>query len=292
MSGQGRGEGPGTLYLLGTPIGHLGDVSDRLREVLASVEALACEDTRTTRKLLERFQIKGARLMALPSHDEARRMVPILEVLRAGGDVGMVSEAGMPVVSDPGALLVAGADALGAEVVVVPGPSAVTAALALSAFPGGRFHFLGFLPRKGRDRRELIAQAGTWPGTLVLFEAPGRLGATLRDLAEAWGEGRRAVVCRELTKKFEEVRRGTLGSLRDGVEEKVRGEITLVIAPMERDQGPSLSLEEALLQVRARVEAGERLKDACRGLAEQSGHSSRDLYQAALEQQNAWSSAS
>jgi len=276
-------DGPGTLYLLGTPIGHLGDVSDRLREVLASVAVLACEDTRTTRKLLERFQIRGPKLVALPSHDEARRAEPILEVLREGRDVGMVSEAGMPVVSDPGALLVAGADALGAKVVVVPGPSAVTAALALSAFPGGRFHFLGFLPRKGSDRRELIAEAGAWPGTLILFEAPGRLKRTLTDLAEAWGEARGAALCRELTKKYEEVRRGSLGSLRDALEEKVRGEITLVIAPAERHTGPTLSLEEALERVAVRTADGERLKDACRGVAQESGLSSRELYQASLE---------
>ncbi|MDF1563393.1 MAG: 16S rRNA (cytidine(1402)-2'-O)-methyltransferase [Deltaproteobacteria bacterium] len=275
------GQGMGTLYLLGTPIGHLGDVSDRLREVLASVSVLACEDTRTTRKLLERFQIKGPKLVALPSHDEARRAEPLLEVLREGRDVGLVSEAGMPVVSDPGALLVAGAEALGAPVVVVPGPSAVTTALAASAFPGGRFHFLGFLPRKGSDRRELIAEAGRWPGTLVLFEAPARLKKTLGDLAEAWGGSRRAVICRELTKLHEEHRRGTLAELRDGLEEKVRGEITLVIAPAERAEGPSLGLEEALEQVQARVEGGERLKDACKAVASESGLSSRELYQAA-----------
>lgn len=277
---------PGTLYVAGTPIGHLGDVSDRLREVLASVDVIACEDTRTTRKLLSRFQITRPRLVALPSHDEARRSAALIERLAAGDDLALVSEAGMPVVSDPGAHLIGEARALGAPIVVVPGPSAVTAALAVSGFPGGRFHFLGFLPRKGRERRSLLSAAAGWPGTLVLFEAPGRLRSTLADLSEALGADREAMIARELTKRFETLRWGTLGELQGGLEARVRGEVTLVVAPAPRGEqaGEAASVEAALEEVAARVGAGERAKDACRAVAEGSARSVRDLYQAWLAQ--------
>lgn len=271
---------PKTLYLVGTPIGNLGDITLRALDVLREVDVIACEDTRRTLKLLTHFGIKKP-LVAVPSHDEARRAEAVAGRLAAGASVAFVTDAGMPAVSDPGTLVVRAAVQAGAAVVPIPGPSAALAALAASGLDTGRFHFLGFLPRKGADRRAVLEEAGRWPGALVLHEAPGRLARTLADLGEAWGP-REAVVCRELTKLHEELARGTLPELAARFSGEVKGELTLVVAGAAAQDRPVVDLEAALEEVRAEVEAGRRLKDACREVAARTGLGARDLYQAAL----------
>ena len=274
---------PGTLYLVATPIGNLGDITLRALEILRSVDAVACEDTRRTRQLLTHFEIHKP-LLAVPAHDEARRAGAVAGRLAEGASVAFVTDAGMPAVSDPGNQVVAAALEVGAQVVPIPGPSAALAALAASGLDTALFHFLGFLPRKGRGRRDLLAAAATWPGAVVLLEAPGRLPGTLVDLAQAFGPRRRAAVCRELTKLHEEVARGTLAELAERYAEAPRGELTLVVEGAGR-LGPAeetIPLEDAVARVAERVAAGERLKDACKAVAEATGHPVRALYQAAL----------
>src|SRR5690606_20668404 len=184
----------GTLYLVGTPIGNLDDISSRAIETLRQVRLVACEDTRRTRILLDRFGIETP-TTALPAFDEERRAPRILERLRAGDDVALVTDAGMPGISDPGEALVRLAVEEGVQVVPIPGPSAALAALAASGLPTSRFAFFGFLPRKGKARRETIAQIAAFPGTCILYESPRRLAETLRDLQETLGD-RRACVAR------------------------------------------------------------------------------------------------
>jgi 16S rRNA (cytidine1402-2'-O)-methyltransferase len=279
----GAAGGPGTLYLVATPIGNLGDITLRALEILRAVDAVACEDTRRTRQLLSHFEIHKP-LLAVPAHDEARRASAVVARLAQGASVAFVTDAGMPAVSDPGVHLVAAALEAGAKVVPIPGPSAALAALAASGLDTSTFHFLGFLPRKGRARRDLVAAAAAWPGAVVLLEAPGRLPGTLADLAAAFGDGRRAAVCRELTKLHEEITRGTLGELAERYAGAPRGEITLVIAGAGSRVAAeeAVPLADAVARVAGRVAAGERLKDACKVVAEETGHAVRALYQAAL----------
>ncbi len=270
----------GVLYLVATPIGNLGDITKRAIEVLEHVDLIACEDTRRTRKLLSHLEI-GKPLMAVPSHDEPRRARALVEHLVAGRSVAFASDAGMPGISDPGAALVAAAVDAGARVVPVPGVSAAVTALSVSGLPSSRFTFLGFLPRKGKERKRLLADFGSLPAALVIHEAPRRLAGTLRDLVEVLGGNRLAVVCRELTKMHEEIGRGSLEDLSVRFAEGTRGEVTLVVAPSQgRQEGKAskLSKEEALEAVARRVRAGERLKDACNALAPDSEVDSRTLY--------------
>ncbi len=202
----------GTLVLVGTPIGNLGDLAPRAVEVLASADLLACEDTRRTRQLLTYCGISAAgRLVSLHEHNEARRIPELLDRLARGETVAVVSDAGMPGVSDPGSRLVASAVEAGHTVTVVPGPSAAMAALVVSGLPTRSFCFEGFLPRKGRLRRELLDEIATGRRTTVLFESPYRVAATVSDLEDACGGDRRVAIVRELTKVYEEVWRGTLG---------------------------------------------------------------------------------
>jgi 16S rRNA (cytidine1402-2'-O)-methyltransferase len=222
----------GVLVLVGTPIGNLGDVSPRALEALAGADLIACEDTRRTRQLLTHAGIKvGDRLMAVNDHNEAAQVRRVLERLDAGDVVAVVTDAGMPAISDPGERLVAAAGAAGHRVEVVPGPSAAIAALAVSGLPTGRWCFEGFLPRKGHARAQRLAQLAVEERTMVLFEAPHRLGQTLADLAAALGPHRAVAIARELTKVHEEVWRGTVGG---AVERwsagEPRGEFVLVVA--------------------------------------------------------------
>lgn len=268
------------LLLAATPIGNLGDASIRLRETLAAARVIAAEDTRHTAQLLRLLGIDHRpELIALHDHNEHDRASALVD-RAATEDVVLVSDAGMPTVSDPGFRVVQLAAERGVDVTVIPGPSAVITALAVAGLPTDRFAFEGFLPRKAGERARALAALAEEPRTLVFFESPARVAASLRAIAEAFGEDRRGAVCRELTKLHEEVRRGPVGELAEWAAEGVRGEIVLVIAGApDRVVSP----EAALAEVQRRVAAGERLKDATREVAESTGLSARDLYAAVLE---------
>ncbi len=228
----------GRLEVVATPLGNLGDLSTRARDVLAAADLIAAEDTRRTAQLLNAIGVRG-RLVSLHDHNEGGRIEPLLEQLRAGKRIALVSAAGTPLLSDPGFGLVRAAAAAGIEVCAVPGPSAITAALSIAGIATDRFAFEGFLPSRAGERRALLARLAGEARTLVLFEAPHRIAETLADLAQCFGEQRAAVVTRELTKMHESVYRGTLGELcaRARTDAALaRGEITLVIAGAEVEQ--------------------------------------------------------
>lgn len=273
----------GRLVLAATPIGDADDASIRLRRLLAEADVVAAEDTRRTRDLARRLGVTIAgRVVSHHEHNEAGRVDELLEVVEGGGTVLVVTDAGMPAVSDPGYRLVTAAVAAGLPVTVAPGPSAVLAALALSGLPTDRFAFEGFPPRKPGERARALAALADERRTLVFFEAPHRLGAFLAALAEAFGADRRGAVCRELTKTYEEVRRDSLGGLVAwaGTGE-VRGEIVVVVegAP---ERAATANAEDLVARVLARTDAGARLKDAVAAVADETGAAKRDLYQAAL----------
>lgn len=218
-----------TLYVCATPIGNLGDASPRLVETLRIAEVVACEDTRRTLKLLSHFQIKGPRLVSLHEHNEEQRLDEMLGLLRAGVAVALVSDAGTPALSDPGFRLIRACRRQGIEVTAVPGPSAVTAALSISGLPSDRALFTGFLPRTRRDLARLLEEAAAARATLVAFESPRRVRASLAALAELAPEAEVAL-CRELSKLHEQVVVGTPAQVGEALAEPVRGEIVLVIA--------------------------------------------------------------
>jgi 16S rRNA (cytidine1402-2'-O)-methyltransferase len=265
------------IILAATPIGNLGDASRRLIEALGSVEVIAAEDTRTTIRLLSALGITNRpRLIPLHEHNEDAKAVEIVELAR-GTDVLVLTDAGMPAISDPGFPLVAAAASAGVTVTVIPGPSAVLTALAVSGLPTDRFSFEGFLPRKGRV--SYFTSLAREQRTMVFFESPNRLAASLADVVTALGPDRRVVVCRELTKLHEEVRRGTAAEVAAYFADGARGEICLVIegaAPATAD------LPDAIAQVLALVAQGVRLKEASTEVAESTGLSRRDLYEGAL----------
>ena len=216
--------------MVATPIGNLGDITLRALEVLGSVAVVAAEDTRLTRRLWARHGLETL-LVSFHAHSDSARTRELLARLAAGDDVALVTDAGTPLVSDPGEDLVARWAASGGAVVPIPGPSAVLAALVASGIPAPRWSFEGFLPRKGRERRERLARIAADERATVFFEAPGRTAGTLGDLAAACGGDRRAALCRELTKRHEEIRRGTLAELCAAIDDRpVRGEVTLVVA--------------------------------------------------------------
>ncbi|WP_460774919.1 16S rRNA (cytidine(1402)-2'-O)-methyltransferase [Microbacterium sp. GXF7504] len=267
------------IILAATPIGNLGDASRRLVEALEQAAVVAAEDTRTTQRLLSALGVANRpRLIALHDHNEKQRAAELV-ALAAEQDVLVVSDAGMPTVSDPGYGLVAEAAAQGVPVTALPGPSAVVTALAVSGLPTDRFTFEGFLPRKAGERRTLAASLSAERRTMVFFESPARLAASLADLAQGFGADRRAVVCRELTKLHEEVRRGTLAELAAWAEDGVRGEIVVVV---EGAPARELPFPDAVTQVLELTRDGMRLKDAAGEVSAHTGHSSRELYQAAL----------
>jgi len=265
------------IILAATPIGNLGDASKRLIEALTNAETIASEDTRTTIHLMRALGIENRpRLIAIHEHNETEKAAEIAELGR-NADVLVLSDAGMPAISDPGFPLVAAAAAAGVTVTALPGPSAVLTALAVAGLPTDRFSFEGFLPRKSRVA--YFATLAREERTMVFFESPNRLGASLADLATALGAGRRVVVCRELTKLHEEVKRGTVSELAEYFAEGARGEICIVVegaAPATSD------LPTGIAQVLALVAAGLRLKEAASEVAEQTGLSKRDLYEGAL----------
>jgi 16S rRNA (cytidine1402-2'-O)-methyltransferase len=268
---------PGTLYIVSTPIGNLGDMTDRAREVLASVDLIACEDTRVTGKLLEHLGIAGRRKLSYHEHNEAQRAEEILDRLREGLDVALVSDAGTPVVSDPGYRLVRAARAGGIEVRAVPGASALLAALAVSGLPSSTFTFAGFLPARGSARRRAIERLGGLEQTVVLFESPTRAAALLGELADAWGE-REACLLREMTKLHEEHRSGDLRELATWArDQRFKGELTLVVGPPGK-QPPTVKPSDLREQYEKLRDSGLSARDAAKRLSREHGLSARSVY--------------
>jgi len=272
-------EGAGTLVLAATPIGQVGDAPPRLAEELAAADVVAAEDTRRLRRLTNDLGITlGGRVVSYFEGNESARTPTLLDALLEGGRVVLVTDAGMPSVSDPGYRLVVAAVEAGVRVTAVPGPSAVLTALAVSGLPVDRFCFEGFLPRKQGERaRRLDALAGE-QRTMVFFEAPHRTAVALAAMAKALGADRSAAVCRELTKTHEEVRRGPLGELVDWAAEGVRGEVTIVVAGVPA--GPSIDNDEESLRdaVAERESAGMSRKDAIVEVAKEAGVPKREVY--------------
>ncbi len=266
--------------LAATPIGDAGDASARLRDLLSTAEVVAAEDTRRLHGLAQRLGLEIAgRVVSHHEHNEAGRVAELLEVVRGGGTVAVVSDAGMPTVSDPGLPLVRAAVEAGLPVTALPGPSAVLTALAVSGLPTDRFCFEGFLPRKPGQRASLLAGLAAERRTMVFFEAPHRLAATLEAMATAFGGDRSAAVCRELTKTYEEIVRAPLDELVAWAASEPRGEICVVVGGAPPVQAVAADLVPEVL---ARADAGERLKDAVSAVAESTGVAKRDLYAAAL----------
>lgn len=277
------------IVLAATPIGNLGDATDRLQRLLLSAEIVAAEDTRRARHLCQALGISApGRFLSLHEHNEASRAQEILAAAHEGATVLVVSDAGMPAVSDPGFRLVSAAIEAGVGVTVAPGASAVTTALALSGLPTDRFTFAGFLPRKASDRRRLLERLAGEDWTTVLFESPHRVAATLEEMARELGPTRPAALCRELTKRHEEVLRGSLAELAETFAQRqeqgtVKGEMVLVLGGADlAEGGVELSVEELAQQVVDRAAAGEKLKVVAKDVAEGREVSSRELYDAAL----------
>jgi 16S rRNA (cytidine1402-2'-O)-methyltransferase len=280
VSGDSRAV-DGLLVLAGTPIGDVGDASPRLAHALAEADVVAAEDTRRLARLTSSLGIHvPGRVVSYHEHNESSRTPELLEALRSGATVVVVTDAGMPSVSDPGYRLVVAAVDAGVRVTAVPGPSAVLTALAVSGLPVDRFCFEGFLPRKAGERSRALAALADERRTMVFFEAPHRLAATLAAMVEAFGADRRAAVCRELTKTYEEVRRGSLAELSQWAEGDVRGEICVVVEGVTARAAPDV--QQLVAEVRTLVEQGHRLKDAAAQVADRHGVSKRDLYNAAL----------
>lgn len=266
--------------LAATPIGDPRDAAPRLAEELATADVVAAEDTRRLRRLCSDLQVTPTgRVISYHEHNEAARTADLVAELRAGRRVLVVTDAGMPSVSDPGYRLVAAAVAEDLPITCVPGPSAVLMALAVSGLPVDRFCFEGFLPRKEGERARALADLSDERRTMVFFEAPHRLAAMLDALATAFGEHRRAAVCRELTKTYEEVRRGPLAELTEWARGQVRGEITVVVAGAEPS---TLGIADVLPEVLTRTAGGERLKEVTGEVAARGGLSRKELYDAAL----------
>jgi 16S rRNA (cytidine1402-2'-O)-methyltransferase len=267
------------LYLVATPIGNLGDVTLRALEALAGADVIACEDTRVTRRLTERYGI-ATPLTPYHDHNAAEARPKLLARMAEGQAVALVSDAGTPLISDPGYKLVRAASAAGHSVSALPGASAVLTALSVAALPTDRFFFEGFLPAKQGARQKRIAELKGIPATLVLFESGARLAAALADLAEGLG-AREAAICRELTKLHEEVKRGDLAQLArlyaEGAE--IRGEFVIVVAPPSADEAQADKVDDMLRGALARVS----VKDAVGEVALATGRPRREVYQRALE---------
>jgi 16S rRNA (cytidine1402-2'-O)-methyltransferase len=269
------------LVLAATPLGDSRDASPRLVEALGTADVIAAEDTRRLRSLATALGVTpSGRIVSFYDAVESSRIPGLLDALRAGQTVLLVTDAGMPSVSDPGYRLVVACVAADLPITCLPGPSAVTTALALSGLPCERFCFEGFPPRKAGERRKWLAPLASEPRTTVFFESPHRIAATLADAAQVLGGDRPAAVCRELTKPYEEVRRGTLTELAEWAAGGVRGEITVVLAGAEPTT--QVDLPALVEQVRERVAAGARLKDAAAEVAATSGVSRKTLYDAAV----------
>ncbi len=285
-SADGRADRPsdhsgGVLVLAATPIGNPDDASPRLRRLLVEADVVAAEDTRRLHGLAGRLGLEvGGRVVSYHEHNETARADELLDVVEGGGTVLVVTDAGMPSVSDPGYRVVTRAVERGLDVTTAPGPSAVLAALAVSGIATDRFTFEGFPPRKPGERRRAFEALGREPRTMVFFEAPHRIAETLDAMAAAFGADRPVAVCRELTKTYEEVLRGGLRELAERAQgEPLRGEICVVVAGAPR---VAASVADVVDEVLERVGAGERLKEAVAAVADASGVAKRELYAAAL----------
>jgi 16S rRNA (cytidine1402-2'-O)-methyltransferase len=277
----------GRLVLGGAPLGQPGDVGPRLRSAMASADVLAVEDTRRLHRLASDLGVElTGRIVTFHESVERSRLPGLLAALTDGATVLLLTDAGMPSVSDPGYTLVRAAIEAGVLVTSVPGPSAVTTALAVSGLPCDRFCFEGFLPRRGGERRSRLAGLADERRTMVFFESPHRLADALRDAASAFGDDRAAAVCRELTKTHEEIRRGPLASLAEWAAEGVRGEITLVVAGAAAVP-VSLSAEELAAAVAAEEAAGATRKDAIRAVVVRTGLPRRTVYDAVVSSKSA-----
>jgi 16S rRNA (cytidine1402-2'-O)-methyltransferase len=267
----------GTLYVVATPIGNLGDLSPRAAEVLRRARAVVAEDTRRTLQLFAHLGAPAPQLLALPAFDERGRLGPVLARLAAGEEVALCTDAGTPGVSDPGQQLVAAAWEAGARVVPLPGPCAAVAALVASGLPSDRFFVQGFLPRKGGGRAEALALLARLPATLVVYEAGNRTAETLRDLAAALGD-RPAAVARELTKLHEEIARGALLELADRFAAGARGEVTLVVAGAGAEAAAEPPAEPLEDELRRRMAAGEAPSAIAREVAKARGLKRAEVY--------------
>ncbi len=278
-----RAGGEGSIVLVATPIGNLGDLSPRAVSVLAAADVIYCEDTRHSRKLVTHAGITGTMLRSLHEHNEDERIAEVLAEVGRGRTVAVMSDAGMPGISDPGSRLVAAAARSGVRVSVIPGPSAVVAALVVSGLATDRFCFEGFLPRSGRDRRSRLEQLSAEKRTTVLFEAPARVLGTLNDLATHCGGSRRVAVARELTKLHEQIWRGTLDEARSWADETtVRGEVVLVVEGSPPPATPVVEDAEVVAAIASHLEAGERTRGAVDAVAAQFGIPRRRVYDLAL----------
>ena len=272
------------LILAATPIGNLADASPRLIEAMVAAKFIAAEDTRSLLKLANSLGVKlNARLFSLHEHNEGDRLNQILEFAQTE-PVLVVSDAGMPTVSDPGFMLVRAAVEAKIEVTVIPGPSAVLSALAVSGLPTDRFTFEGFLPRKQGDRRKMFASLSREPRTMVFFESPHRILESLEDAVVELGADRAATVSRELTKKFEHTQRGNLAQLVEWAKTQPKGEMVLVVAGA---QATAVQAEDLVEQVLALISDGAKLKEAVAEIASAAGASKSDLYQLVLERRKA-----
>lgn len=272
----------GVLILGGTPIGNLADASDRLRSALATADLIAVEDTRKLRTLASGLGVRTrGRVIVNHDHNEEGRSATIVQAVQDGQRVLLLSDAGMPTISDPGYVAAAAVAEADLPVTVVPGPSAALTALALSGLPTGRFTFEGFLARKGSERSRRLASLAGEERTMIFYESPHRTAATLADFVQTFGADRRGTVSRELTKLHEEVRRGTLAELSEWAEaERIRGEIVIIVEGAQAPETPEA--QDVVQLVLDRVAAGERLKAACAAVAAETGTSKRELYEAAL----------
>ena len=271
----------GRLFLAATPIGNIGDASARLREVLESADVIAAEDSRRAHRLISDLGLSiKAQVWSFYDAVEEAKSPELIDRVKNGDTVVVISDAGMPTVSDPGYRLVQEAIAEGVQVSVIPGPSAVLAALAVSGLAVDRFSFEGFLPRKSGERRKLLETLLHESRTMVFFEAPHRLAETLMDLKAVLGSDRQAVICRELTKTYEEVIRGSVSELVAWSDREILGEITLVISGS--DPLPESSATDWVAHVATRVELGESQRDAIAAVARELGVPKRDVYDAVL----------
>ena len=268
----------GTLYVVATPLGNLGDLSPRAAETLARVATVAAEDTRHSKPLLQHAGSRAG-LISFHAHSSEAELQKVLQLLAAGQDVAFITDAGTPGISDPGARLVAAARARSIPVVTIPGPTAVAAALSVAGLAADRYLFLGFLPRKGGDRARLLDTIARSEWTVVVFEAPPRAAELLTDLAEACGGERRAAVARELTKVFEETRDGTLSELAAYFKEApVRGEVTIVVAGTGKAPPPESSVADPQAFARGLLAEGHTRRDVADRLAEETGISRNAAY--------------
>lgn len=268
------------MLLAATPLGNPADASPRLRAALESTPVIAAEDTRRARRLCADLGVRPTgRIVSFFDANETQRIPALLDALGAGDDVLVVTDAGMPSVSDPGYRLVAAAIEADFAVTVLPGPSAVLSALAVSGLPVDRFSFEGFLPRRAAERRRLLAELADERRTMVFFESPHRLSASLDDLAVAFGASRSAAVCRELTKTYEQVRRGTLAELAEWAAAGVRGEITVVVSGAVQQQASTVDLAA---EVAARELAGQSRKDAIADVAREYRTPKRQVFDAVV----------